>query len=239
MDCNIPGFPVLHYLLEFAQTHVHWISDTNHLILCLPLLILPSIFSSIRVFSSESVLHIRWLKYWSFSISPSSEYSGLISFRIDWFDLLAVQGTLKSLLQHHNLKATILWCSASLMVQVSHLSVHDYWKNHSSDYMELCWQSNTHTHTHTHADTPYWFSFSGELWIINCGTLHAVLFLGCITRSQGLQRWWNCMMDGFWVPRSPLKPKCPVLCDLHSPFYRLEINILLLSHWEKNKVVFL
>ena len=113
-------------------------------------------------------------------------------------------------------------------------SVHDYWKNHSSDYMELCWQSNTHTHTHTH--TPYWFSFSGELWIINCGTLHAVLFLGCITRSQDLQRWWNRMMDGFWVPRSPLTPKCPILCDLHSPLYRLEINILLLSHWEKIKL---
>ena len=106
MDCNIPGFPVLHYLLEFAQTHVHWISDTNHLILCLPLLILPSIFSSIRVFSSESVLHIRWLKNWSLSISPSNEYWRLVFFRIDWFDLLAVQGTLKCLLQHHNLKAS-------------------------------------------------------------------------------------------------------------------------------------
>ena len=95
----------------------------NHLILCRPLLLLPSVFPSIRVFSKESVLHIRWPKYWSFSISPSGflqEYSGLTSFRIDWPDLLAVQGTLKSLLQHHNSKASILRCSAFFMVQLSH-----------------------------------------------------------------------------------------------------------------------
>ena len=96
--------------------------SSNHLIFCRPLLLLPSIFPSIRVFSSDSALHIRWLKYWSFfSISPPSEYSGLISFRIDWFGLLAVQGTLKSLLQHHNLKASVLWHSAFFMVQLSHL----------------------------------------------------------------------------------------------------------------------
>src|SRR5574337_157636 len=95
---------------------------SNHLILCHPLLLLPSIFPSIRVFSNESTLHIRWPKYWSFSlsISPSSEYSGLISFRIDWFDLLAVHGTLKSLLQHHSSKASILQHSAFFMVQLSH-----------------------------------------------------------------------------------------------------------------------
>ena len=95
---------------------------SNHLILCHPLLLLPSIFPSIRVFSSESVLLIRWPKHWSFSfsISPSNEYSGLISFRIDWFELLAVQGTLKSLLQHHNSKASILWHSAFFIVQLSH-----------------------------------------------------------------------------------------------------------------------
>ena len=95
---------------------------SNHLILCHPLLLLPSIFSSIRVFSNESVLHIRWPKYWSFSfsISPSSEYSGLISFRMDWLDLLAVQGTLKSLLQHHSSKASILRCSNFFTVQLSH-----------------------------------------------------------------------------------------------------------------------
>ena len=95
---------------------------SNHLILCRPLLLLPSIFPSIKVFSSESVLPIRWPKYWSFSfsISPSNEYSGLISFRIDWFDLLAVQGTLKNLLQHHSSKASILQLSAFFMVQVSH-----------------------------------------------------------------------------------------------------------------------
>ena len=95
---------------------------SNHLILCHPLLLLPSIFPSIRVFSSESALHIRWPKYWSFSfsISPSNEYAGLISFRIDWLDLLAVQGTFESLLQHHNSKASILWHSAFFMVQLSH-----------------------------------------------------------------------------------------------------------------------
>ena len=93
---------------------------SNHLILCHPLLFLPSVFSSIRVFSSESALRIRWLKYWSFSISPSNEYSGLISFRIDWLDLLVVQGTLKSLLQHHNLKTPILRHSAFFMIQLSH-----------------------------------------------------------------------------------------------------------------------
>ena len=98
------------------------VMPSNYLILCCPLLLPPSIFPSIRVFSNESVLHIRWPKYWSFSftISPSSEYSGLISFKIDWFDLLAVQGTLKSLLQHHSSKAFILQCSAFFIVQLSH-----------------------------------------------------------------------------------------------------------------------
>ena len=118
MNCSMPGFPIHHQLPELAQTHVHRAGDTsNHLILCHPLLLLPSIFSSIRVFSSESVLRIRWLKYWSFSssISPSNEYSGLISFRMDWLYLLEVQGTLKSLLQHHSSKASTL----RLMVQLS------------------------------------------------------------------------------------------------------------------------
>ena len=98
------------------------VMPSNYLILCHPFLLLPSIFPSIRVFSNESGLHIRWPKYWSFSfsISPSNEYSGLISFRIDWLDLLAVQGTLKSLLQHHSSKASILQCSAFFMVQLSH-----------------------------------------------------------------------------------------------------------------------
>ena len=105
---------------------------SNHLILCRPLLLQPSVFPSIRVFSNESSFHIRWPRYWSFSfsISPSSEYSRLISFRMDWFDLLAVQGTLKSLRQHHSSKASILWCSALFMVQLSHPYI-DYWKNHS------------------------------------------------------------------------------------------------------------
>ena len=110
MDCSTPGFHIHHQHLELAQTHVHPVSDTiqpSHP-LSSPLL-LPSIFLSIRVFSNESVLHIRWSKYWSFSfsISPSNEYSGLISIRIDWFALIAVQGTLKSLLQHHSSKAIL------------------------------------------------------------------------------------------------------------------------------------
>jgi len=95
---------------------------SNHLIFCHPLLLLPSVFPSFRVFSNESALHIGWPKYWSFSfnISPFNEYSGLISFRIDWLDLLAVQGTLRSLLKHHNLKASVLWGSGFFMVQLSH-----------------------------------------------------------------------------------------------------------------------
>ena len=102
-------------------TSIELVMPSNHLNLCRPLLLLPSIFPSIRVFSKESVLHIRWPKYcsFSFSISPSNEYSGLISFRIDWFDLLAVQGTLETLLQYHSSKASILWCSAFFMVQLS------------------------------------------------------------------------------------------------------------------------
>ena len=118
------GFPLLHCLPEFAQTHmfIELVMLSNHLILCGPLLLPPSIFPSIRVFSNESVPHIRWPKYWSssFNISPSNEYSGLISFRMDWLDLLAVQGTLKSLLKHHSSIASILQCSAFFTVQLSH-----------------------------------------------------------------------------------------------------------------------
>ena len=123
MYCSTTGFPVHHQLLEPIQTHVHhMVMPSNSLILCHLLLFLPSIFPSIRVFTNESVLCIRWLNYWSFSlsISPSNEYSGLISFRIDWFDLLVVQETLKSLLQHHSSKASILQCSAFFIVQISH-----------------------------------------------------------------------------------------------------------------------
>ena len=101
---------------------IELVMPSNHLILCCPLLLLPSIFPNIRVFSNESTLHIRWPKYWSFSftISPSNEHPGLVSFRMDWLDLLAVQGTFKSLLQHHSSKASILQCSAFFIVQLSH-----------------------------------------------------------------------------------------------------------------------
>ena len=121
MDCSTPGLPVHHQLPELTQTHVHIVGDAiqpSHP-LSSPLL-LPSIFPSIRVFSNESVLCIRWPKYWSFSISPSNEYSGMISFRMDWLDLLPVQETIKSLLQHHSSKASILWHSAFFIVQLSH-----------------------------------------------------------------------------------------------------------------------
>ena len=122
MDCSTPGFPVHHQLPEPIQTHVHQAGDAIQLFYPLLSPSLSSSLSSIGVFSNESVLRIRWPKDWSlsFSISPSSEYSGLISFRMDLLDLLAVQGTLKSLFQHHSSKASILWCSAFFIVQLSH-----------------------------------------------------------------------------------------------------------------------
>ena len=121
MDCSIPGFPIHHQLPEFTQTHVHWVGGAiqpSHP-LSSPS---PSVFPSIKVFTNESVFGIRWPKYWSFSfsISPSNEYSGLISFRMDWLDLLAFQETLKSLLQYHSSKASILWLSAFFRMQLSH-----------------------------------------------------------------------------------------------------------------------
>ena len=130
MDCSMPGFPVHHQLLEPAQTHVHWVSDIIHP--SHPLLSpSPPAFnlSSIKVFSNEPVLCIRWPNYWSFifRICPSSEYSGLISFRVDWFEFLMVQGALKSLLQHHSSKALSFLHSPTLT------SIHDHGKNHSLD----------------------------------------------------------------------------------------------------------
>ena len=120
----MPGFPVHHQLLKLAQTHVHQISGgrSKYHNLCCLLFLLLLIFPSIRAFSNESVLHIRWSKYWNFnfSISPPNEYSEMISFRMDWLDILAVQGTLKSILQHHSSKASIIWHSALYMVQLSH-----------------------------------------------------------------------------------------------------------------------
>ena len=120
VNCSTPGLPVHHQLPESAQ--IEMVMPSSHLILCHPLLLLPSIFPSIRVFSNESALRIRWLKYWSFSfsISPSNEHLGLISFRMDWLDLLAVQGTLKSLLQHHCSKASVLQHPAFFIAQLPH-----------------------------------------------------------------------------------------------------------------------
>ena len=122
MDCSTPGLPITNSWSLRKLMSIESVMPSNHLILCHHLLLLPSIFPSTRVFSNETALHIRWPKYWSFSfnISSSNEHSGLISFRKDWLDLLAVQGTLKSLLQHHSSKASILWHSAFSMVQLSH-----------------------------------------------------------------------------------------------------------------------
>ena len=123
MNCSTPGLPVHHQLPEFTQTHViELVMPSSHLILCRPLLLLPPIPPSIRVFTNESTLHKRWPKYCSFSfnINPSNEHPGVISFRMDWLDILAIQGTLKSLLQHHSSKASILRRSAFFTVQLSH-----------------------------------------------------------------------------------------------------------------------
>ena len=135
-------------LPKFMSTAL--VMPSSHFILWYPLLLLPSIFPSIRDYSNESAVRIRWPKYWSFSfsISPSNEYSGLISLKIDWFDLLAVQGTLKSPLQHHSSKASVLWCSALFMVQLSQPYI-TIWIGHSLDYMDLCQQSNISAFQHT------------------------------------------------------------------------------------------
>ena len=134
MDCSMTGLPVSYQLPELAQTHVHWVvMPSNHLILCHPLLFLPSMLPSIQIFSNESVLHIRWARYWSFSfsISPFNEYSGLISFRIDWLDLLAVQGTLESspTPQFKSINSLVL----SFLYSPTLTSTHDYWTNYSLD----------------------------------------------------------------------------------------------------------
>ena len=122
MNHSTPGLPVHHQLPELLKLmSIELVMPSNHLILCCPLLLLLSTFPSVRVFSNESALRIRWPQYWSFSISPSNEYSGLISLRIDWFDLLAVQGTLKSLLQPYCSKASVLWHSAFFMIHLLHL----------------------------------------------------------------------------------------------------------------------
>ena len=144
---EIPWTPARQASLSIANSwtllklmSIESLMPSNHLILGHPLLFLPSVFPSIRVFSNESILRIRWPNYWSFSfsISPSSEYSGLISFRMDWLDLLAVQGTLKSLLQHHRINSLAL----SFLYSPTLPSTHDYWKNHSIDLTDLRWQSN-------------------------------------------------------------------------------------------------
>ena len=146
-------------LLKFTCTESVMLS--NHLILCHTLLILPSIFLSIRIFSNESALCIRWPKYWSFSFSPSNEYSGLISFRIDWFDFLAVQGILNSFLQHHNWKASILWHSAFFIVQLSHPYMMR-WSTPKSDWLYSLQPKRKNLYTVNKNKTRSW------LWLRPC-----------------------------------------------------------------------
>ena len=142
MDWSTPGLPVHHQLLELIQAHTHWVRVAIQLSLPLSSPSPPAIFPSIRVFSNELILHIRWPKYCSFQFSNSSsnEYSGLISFRMDWLDLLAVQGTLKSLFNTTVQKHQFL--GLSFLYSLTLISIHDSWKNHSFDYMDLCGQSN-------------------------------------------------------------------------------------------------
>ena len=148
MDCSTLGLPVPYHLPKFAQVHGDAVVMLSiHLILWCPLLLLPSIFPRSRDFSNESAVHISRPKYWSFSITPSREYLEFTSLKIDWFDLLAVQGTLRSLHQHHSLKILILWHSAFFMVQVS--QVCDHWEDHRLDYVDICWQSNVSAFQHT------------------------------------------------------------------------------------------
>ena len=180
LDCSTSGFPVLHYLPEFAQTNIHWVNDAiqpSHPLSPPSLLALN--LSNIRVFSKWSTLCIRWPKYWSFSfsISPSNEYSGLISFKFDWFDLLTVQGTLKNLLQHYISKASILRCTAFFMVQLT--SIHDYWKYHSFDYMDFC-VSYFRTKIFSQKTT----SVLCQLWFAR-NSFH------CSSKARYLQREWE------------------------------------------------
>ena len=161
MNRSMPGLPVHHQLLEFTKLmSIESVMPSSHLILCCPLLLLPPIPPSIRVFSNESTLHMRWPKYrsFSFSISPSSEHPGLISIRMDWLDLLADHGTLKSLLQHHSSKASILRCSAFFTVQLSHpyfflpftVWLLDYLKLHMRFVVVFHWSSLHETRQHLH-----------------------------------------------------------------------------------------
>ena len=142
MDCSTPGFPDPHHLPDFAKfMSIESVTPSSHLILCRPLILLPSTFPSIRVFSNESALHIRWPKYWSFSNIPSNEYSGLISFRMDWFDLpCSPRGSQESSLVPQ--LESVNFLALSLLYGPTLTSIHDCWKNHSLDNMDLCRQSD-------------------------------------------------------------------------------------------------
>ena len=198
MNCSTPGFPVFHYFLEFAQTHVHWASYDIQPSHPLSPPSLSSVFPSIRVFSNESVLRIRWPKYWSFnfSISPSTEYSGLISFRIYWLDLLAIQGTLKSLLQHHNLKA-----SNSLVLSLLYI------------------RSNSHIHTWLLEKPSLWliWAFVGKVMSLLFNMLSRFVITFLPRRKCLLISWQQSLSTVILVDRTPQNKICP--CFHFFPIY--------------------
>ena len=188
MNGSTPGLPVHHQLPEFTQTHVHRVSDTiqpSHP-LWSPSPPAPNP-SQHQVFSNESTLHMWWPKYWSlsFSISPSNEHPGLISFRMDWLDLLAVQGTLKSLLQQHSSKPSILQCSVELLHSATLTSIHDHWKNHSLDWTDLCWQNYI-------AFLKLWNCRGGEQ-ISHCQ--RESWWGGSVKASGRGPQWWQCSVS--------------------------------------------
>ena len=180
MNCSTPCLPVHHQLLEFTQTHIHRVGDAIQPLH--PLLLLPPIPPSIRVFSNESTLLMRWTKYWSFSfsISPSKEHPGLISFRMDWLDLLAVQGTLKSLLQHHSSKASSLWRSAFFTVQLSHpymttgKTIALTRRTFVGKVMSLLFPNTYMTRIHSDFKSCFWGSWQNILRLICKGALEKI-----------------------------------------------------------------
>ena len=244
-------------LLKFRSFELEM--PSNHLILCHPLLLLPSIFPSIRVFSNELVLYIRWPKDWSFSfsISPSNEYSGLISFRIDWFDLLAVQKTLKSCLQHHTSKASILWCPAFFMVQLSHLYMTTgkpialtRWSRFSSvqsiSHVQLCNPMNQHARPPCPSPTPGVHSNSRPLsqWCHPAISYSVVPFSSCPQSISASETFpvsqlfaWGGQSTGVSVLASFLPKNTQGWSPLEwTGWISLQSKMIQISHILKNKI---
>ena len=185
MDCSLPGSSILHYLLELAQIHVESVMPPYYPTLCHPLLLLPSIFPSIRVLSSESALHIRWPKCWrsSFSIRPSNEYSGLISFKIDWLDLLAVQRTLKSLLQNHNSKAKTCISDQKIYCPLGRFYLFSYERKDFSEDVYI-FHSVNYINKHSFAC----LSIASESHCLLCFLMHSCPSSVCCDLSNGVRQ---------------------------------------------------